>query len=100
MGNKTADAHCMLISSTPRTIRHWAAHSLKLCMGRSQILDSFRKLNQPARNPGLQAWPKERGNYSSFLKQHLARAQAKMKFDADNNMTQKVFTVGDSVFVK
>lgn len=48
----------------------------------------------------LQGWLKEREEYSTFLKQHLTRAQAKIKNDADKNRTPREFSVGDSVFLK
>jgi hypothetical protein len=48
----------------------------------------------------LQGWLKEREEYSAFLKQHLTRAQAKIKYDADKNRTPREFSVGESVFLK
>jgi hypothetical protein len=48
----------------------------------------------------LQGWLKEREEYSAFLKQHLTRAQAKIKNDADKNRTPRKFSVGESVFLK
>jgi hypothetical protein len=48
----------------------------------------------------LQGWLKEREEYSAFLKQHLTRAQPKMKHDADKNRIAQEFSMGDSVFLK
>lgn len=54
----------------------------------------------PAAHTELQGWLKEREAQSAFLKQHLTRAQHKMKQDADRNRTAREFAVGDTVFLK
>ena len=52
------------------------------------------------KNQELLEWLKEREEYSSFLKQHLLRAQAKRKSDADRKRSPRKFQQGESVFLK
>jgi hypothetical protein len=50
--------------------------------------------------PDLQDWLKEREVITSLLRQHLLRAQQRMKFQADKKRSDREFEVGDWVFLK
>lgn len=47
-----------------------------------------------------QQWIQERARMNELLKQQLNRANQKMKHQADKNRINRVFAVGDSVFLK
>lgn len=50
--------------------------------------------------PDLQSWLTERNQMTVLLRQHLNRAQQRMKAQADKNRTERSFEVGDMVFLK
>lgn len=52
------------------------------------------------RNTELDQWAKERSQLISVIRQHLARAQARMKMQADKHRSEREFAVGDSVYLK
>jgi hypothetical protein len=51
-------------------------------------------------NPDLSSWLNERAVMQSLVKQHLARAQDRMKRQADKGRSERSFQVGDSVYLK
>jgi hypothetical protein len=53
---------------------------------------------QPVTN--LNSWLQERELMQVVIKQHLSRAQGRMKRQADKNRSERVFVVGDQVFLK
>jgi transposase InsO family protein len=50
--------------------------------------------------PLLEDWLLDRSLMQDLIKQHLARAQERMKCQADKNRTERSFDVGDSVYLK
>jgi hypothetical protein len=50
--------------------------------------------------PDLEQWLQERELLSELIKQQLARAQQRMKAQADKHRTEREFNEGDSVFLK
>uniref|UniRef100_J3NB79 Integrase catalytic domain-containing protein n=1 Tax=Oryza brachyantha TaxID=4533 RepID=J3NB79_ORYBR len=48
----------------------------------------------------VQTWISERGTIIRLLRQHLERAQQRMKAQADKNRSERVFAVGDMVYLK
>ena len=50
--------------------------------------------------PELEEWLKERDLLTQIIQQHLARAQQRMKSQADKDHTEREFTVGTSVYLK
>lgn len=48
----------------------------------------------------LEEWRKERTMVTSLLRQHLLRAQQRMKDQADKHCSDRVFCIGDWVFLK
>jgi len=50
--------------------------------------------------PTVSAWIEERALMHSLLRQHLLRAQQRMKRQADKGRLDRSFDVGDSVFLK
>ena len=50
--------------------------------------------------PDLEQWLTDRELLSQLIKQQLARAQQRMKSQADKHRTERVFKEGDSVFLK
>lgn len=50
--------------------------------------------------PDLQEWMAERDLMTQLVKQHLQRAQQKMKVQADKKRSDQSFLVGDKVFLK
>lgn len=51
-------------------------------------------------NPDVQQWLEDRHVIMESVRQHSLRAQQRMKVQADKNRTERVFVVGDSVFLK
>jgi hypothetical protein len=51
-------------------------------------------------NQELDAWSKERAIMLPVIRQHLARAQHRMKVQADKHRSEREFAVGDSVYLK
>ncbi|RLM78443.1 hypothetical protein C2845_PM12G21170 [Panicum miliaceum] len=50
--------------------------------------------------PDLANWIQERNLMNDLLKQHLSRSQQRMKNQADKNRSERVFHVGDKVYLK
>jgi hypothetical protein len=50
-------------------------------------------------NADLDAWTKERAALIPIIRQHLTRAQARMKHQADKKRSKREFAVGDSVYL-
>jgi hypothetical protein len=50
--------------------------------------------------PLLEDWLLDRSLMQDLIKQHLARAQERMKRQADKNRTKRSFDVGDLVYLK
>jgi hypothetical protein len=50
--------------------------------------------------PDLDAWIQDRDLTLRLLQQHLERVRSRMKLQADKKRTDRVFQVGDSVFLK
>jgi hypothetical protein len=50
--------------------------------------------------PELSQWLEERSVMHELVKQHLLRAQARMKRQADKNRSERSFSVGDWVYLK
>lgn len=50
--------------------------------------------------PALESWVQDRGLMLRVLQQHLERVRARMKHQADKKRIERVFQVGDSVFLK
>jgi hypothetical protein len=48
----------------------------------------------------LEQWLQDRKVANALIKQHLHRTAARMKFLADKGRTERVFAVGDWVFLK
>jgi hypothetical protein len=71
----------------------------KAVYGREPNLGQFTT-SSPSGHADLQTWLKEKQHLSQFLRQHLLRAQEKMKADADKNRTPREFQVGETVFLK
>jgi hypothetical protein len=51
-------------------------------------------------NIDVQQWIAENQGHSALLKEHLVRAQNKVKHYADKHRTEKAFLVGDVVYLK
>jgi hypothetical protein len=51
-------------------------------------------------NPNVSSWLQEREVMQSLVKQHLHRAQDRMKRQADKGRSERQFKVGDMVFLK
>jgi hypothetical protein len=49
---------------------------------------------------GLEQWLQDRQVANALIKKHLHRAAAHMKFQADKGRTERVFDIGDWVFLK
>ena len=50
--------------------------------------------------PDLKSWLQDREVMTKLVQQHLSRAQSRMKRQADKNRTERVFAVGDWVYLK
>ena len=50
--------------------------------------------------PDLEQWLKEKDDMTNLIQQQLLRAQQRMKAQADKHRVERVFTVGDSVYLK
>jgi hypothetical protein len=50
--------------------------------------------------PDLQQWLQDRSAMTQLIQQHLARAQQRMKFQADKQRSEREFAVGDWVYLK
>ena len=50
--------------------------------------------------PELEEWLKERDLLSQIIKQHLLRAQQRMKVQADKGRSERQFEVGSLVYLK
>lgn len=50
--------------------------------------------------PELSSWLQERALMHDLIKQHLLRAQDRMKWQADKFRSERSFAVGDSVYLK
>lgn len=50
--------------------------------------------------PELSSWLQDRQVITELIRQHLARAKARMKKQADKKRSERQFQVGDMVFVK
>jgi hypothetical protein len=50
--------------------------------------------------PDLQSWLSGRAHMQELIHQHLLRAQDRMKRQADKGRSERVFSVGDKVFLK
>ncbi|XP_066311533.1 uncharacterized protein [Miscanthus floridulus] len=50
--------------------------------------------------PELSKWLEERAIMQDLIRQHLLRAQARMKRQADKGRSERVFAVGDSLYLK
>jgi hypothetical protein len=48
----------------------------------------------------LDTWLRERQTMTELTRQHLARAQQRMKHQADKNRSERVFQVGDQVYLR
>ena len=48
----------------------------------------------------MQTWMQNRELMHALVKQHLLRAQARMKRQADKGRSERTFAVGDMVFLK
>jgi hypothetical protein len=49
---------------------------------------------------GLEQWLQDRQVANALIKKHLHRAAAHTKFQADKGRTERVFDIGDWVFLK
>jgi hypothetical protein len=74
-------------------------HRLKPC-----LVDSPRHFGlfvpANATSTELEQWLQDRKVANALIKQHLHRTAARMKFLADKGRTERVFAVGDWVFLK
>lgn len=50
--------------------------------------------------PALQEWLHERSLMKDLIKQHLARAQERMKSQTDKKRSERTFEIGESVYLK
>ena len=57
-------------------------------------------ISQACKSSDLQGWLEERSLMQSLVRQHLIRAQHKMKTQADRHRTPRTFQSGDSVYLK
>lgn len=57
-------------------------------------------ISAPATNSDLQDLVTDRAATTEMLKQHLLRAQARMKKQADKKRSERMFQVGDQVYLK
>jgi hypothetical protein len=57
-------------------------------------------ISQACQSIDLQGWLEERTLMQSLVRQHLVRAQNKMKTQADKRRTPRTFSPGDSVYLK
>ena len=48
----------------------------------------------------LNTWLSEREEMQALIRQHLLRAQTRMKHQADKNRSERSFEIGDSVYIK
>jgi hypothetical protein len=55
--------------------------------------------NESAQHSELNAWLKEIELMNQVIKQHLLRAQMRMKYQVDKKRTEISFSVGDQVFL-
>lgn len=55
---------------------------------------------KPTPVPVLDDWLREKTVITALVRQHLARAQNRMKVAADKNRSERVFAVGDHVYLK
>ena len=86
----------------------WYNTSYHLALGRSpfEVLYGHQPRHFGISNlsaasvPELEEWLKERDLLTQIIQQHLARAQQRMKSQADKGRTEREFTVGTSVYLK
>ena len=86
----------------------WYNTSTHSALGRSpfEVLYGFPprllsvNLDDVAPVPELHKWMADRELMHTVVKQHLLRAQARMKRQADRGRSERHFTVGDMVFLK
>jgi len=57
-------------------------------------------MSQAVQSADLTKWLQDRELLQQLVRQHLIRAQSKMKVQADKHHTDRVFNVGDSVYLK
>ena len=87
---------------------YWYNTSSHSALGRSpfEVLYGFppRHLGVPsaaaAALPELSRWLEERELMHQLVQQHLLRAQARMKRQADKRRSERSFSIGDFVFLK
>jgi hypothetical protein len=87
---------------------YWFNTSTHSALGRSpfEVLYGFPPrhlgfdLTEAAPIPELHTWLEDRDLMHSLVKQHLARAQSRMKRQADKKRSERSFAVGDQVFLK
>jgi hypothetical protein len=58
------------------------------------------EISQSCQNADVQNWLEQRELMQQLVRQHLIRAQNKMKVQADKHRSARSFTVGDSVYLK
>jgi hypothetical protein len=85
----------------------WYNTSLHSALGRSPFEALYacqpRLLGIPppsAANGKLDEWLSERHHMTDLIRHHLVRAQTRMKKQADKRRSDRVFAVGDMVYVK
>lgn len=54
----------------------------------------------PSTQQSVIQWMEDRANMQQLLKENLVEAQSRMKYFADKNMSERVFEVGDQVYLK
>jgi hypothetical protein len=58
------------------------------------------EISQSCQNADVQNWLEQRELMQQLVRQHLIRAQNKMKVQADKHRSARSFNVGDSVYLK
>lgn len=53
-----------------------------------------------SQNPSLDEWLQDKAVITTLVRQHLHRAQLRMKAQANKNMPERVFAVGDQVYLR
>lgn len=106
--------HCFVHACPARWLKwlslaeFWYNSSFHSALGRSPFealyghSPNYFGIPSPASTavPALDDWLREREQMNSLISQHLLRAQHRMKTQADKNRSERVFSVGDQVFLK
>jgi transposase InsO family protein len=87
---------------------YWYNTSFHSSLGRSPFVVLYGHepkhfgfdISQSCQSSDLAQWLSDRELMQQLVRQHLLRAQAKMKFQADKHRSDRVFNIGESVYLK